>query len=172
MSRQLLLEAQLSNKELFVLVSLFTGDETARTMIVSASICTMVTPPFPDTELGRRLGEFRAWLDSFMEGAELSVSEDPFNKPPDTMLARVSPVEEDFWSIRVTEPEESPGIRGFGGFHKQDEFVALTFDYREDIGDFSAEVDAVREAWTRFFGVERPFHGDELDEYLTNYIVV
>ena len=156
----------LRNREkLFELPSLFTGDDTARTMIVSPDILAVVTPPFPDTEEGRRLGEFRAWLDSFSENAEISVAEDPFQKPPDVMLARVAPVEKEFWSIRVTEPEDTAGIRALGGFAAKDKFVSLTWDYREGIPIFEDEVGIVCGAWRNLFGVVGPFSGESLDEY-------
>jgi hypothetical protein len=103
----------LDKGKLHELESQFTGDETARSMYISSDILSVVTPPFPDTPQGERLGELRAWLDSFIEGCELTVAEDPDNKPPDTMLARVHPVEDNFWAIRVTLPEDTPGIRAF-----------------------------------------------------------
>jgi hypothetical protein len=150
--------------------SLFTGDETARTMIVSADILAAVTPPFADTKDGVRLGEFRAWLDDFMEGCELTVSEDPFNKPPGTMFARVAPVEDEFWSIRVTEPRDLPGIRSLGAFAAKDEFIALTWNYRETIGtEFYDEIDSVRTAWNGYFGSANPHSGGHIYDYLTIY---
>lgn len=143
-------------------------DETARTLYISADISLAVSFPFPDTPEGERLGEFRAWLDNFIEGAELSVAENPDQKPPDAMLARVRPVEAEFWSIRVTLPEATPGIRSFGAFSDKDEFVALTWEKREVIADeFNTEVTAVMEAWQDFFAPEVPYRGDALNEYLT-----
>jgi hypothetical protein len=159
----------LSDQKLFELESLFTGEDTARTMIVSADILAVVTPPFSDTEHGRRLGEFRAWLDNFLEGGEISVAEDPNQKPPDAMLARVAPIKDQFWSIRVTEPEDTAGIRALGGFAAKDKFICLIWDYREGIPVFDDEVDAARDAWRDLFGSQGPFSGDNLDEYLTNY---
>lgn len=169
MSIGAILAKLLDKKKLFKLESLFTGDETARTMIVSPDILAAVTPPFPDTVHGERLGQFRAWLDGFMEGAEISVAEAPFQKPPDAMLARVSPVEDELWSIRVTEPERTPGIRAFGAFAEKDTFIALTWNCREAIEIFDDEVESVANAWIDLFGSEDPFKGDTLDEYLTNY---
>ena len=116
MSIEPILSEHLDTGRLVELASLFTGDETARTMIVSLEILAVVTPPFPDSDEGLRLGEFRAWLDSFMEGAEISVAEYSFQKPSDAMLSRVDPIESELWSIRVTQPHETPGVRSFGGF--------------------------------------------------------
>lgn len=169
MSICVILCSLLGAQKLFELKSLFTGEDTARTMIVSADILAVVTPPFSDTEHGRRLGEFRAWLDNFLEGGKISVAEDPHQKPPDAMLARVAPVNDQFWSVRVTEPEDSAGIRGLGGFAAKDKFICLIWDYREGIPVFDDEVDAARDAWRDLFGLQGPFSGDSLDEYLTNY---
>ncbi len=168
MSIRPILEVLLGDK-LFELASLFTGDETARTMIVSSDILAAVTPPFPDTPEGLRLGEFRAWLDNFMEGGEISVAQDPFRKPPDAMLARIDPVASELWSVRITEPEQTPGVRGFGGFAEKDKFVALTWEYRETIIDFDAAVDDVITAWDELFQPYKPLKGSSLDEYLSNY---
>lgn len=167
-----ILSKPLSEEKLFQLEPILTGDETARAMYVSADILAVVTPPFPDTEDGRRLGEFRSWLDSFIEGCQLSVAKDPDLKPADTMLARVHPVKDEFWSIRVTDPEDTPGIRAFGGFVCKDEFVALTWEWREAIDQFDDEVEAVRNAWGDIFEKVDPFSGKRLDDYLTNYYAV
>jgi hypothetical protein len=143
-------------------------DETPRSMYVNADILAVVTPPFPDTLEGERLGQFRAWLDDFVDGAEISVSEDPDRKPPETMLARVKPVEDEIWSIRVHEPLETAGIRSLGAFWALNEFIALTWAKREDIGaDFDAEVREAQEEWIDLFETEPPHSGDDINEYLT-----
>ena len=143
-------------------------DDTARTLYVTANISAVVAYPFEDTEDGDRLGQFRAWLDDFIEGSELSVSEDPYEKPPTTMLARVSPVEKEFWSIRVTQPEDTPGIRSLGAFSDTDEFVALAWEKREIIDvNFDAEVESAIQVWADYFGTCPPHRGDSLDDYLT-----
>jgi hypothetical protein len=170
MSRKDTLRSLLESERLFELKPLLNGNETPCCMYVSADILAVVTPPFADTVDGERLGKFRAWLDDFVDGAEISVSEDPHDKPPWTMLARVDPVQAEFWSIRILDPVETAGIRSLGAFLALDEFVALTWGYREDIAnEFEAEVDAVQERWRDFFGSEVPHSGDNLNEYLTNY---
>jgi len=161
------------NRKLYEVRSQFVDDETPRRMLVSADVDAAITQPFPDTPEGERRGELRAWLENFIELGEITVSEDPDNKPPETMLARTHPVKAEFWSIRVTEPPDTPGIRSLGGFAGKDEFIALTWDYREVIdNDFDGEVVAVQDAWKDHFGSTPPFRGDSLDEYLTNYRAV
>ena len=172
MSIDPILSQLLQANKLFELASLLTGDETVRTMIVSADVMAVVSPPFADTEEGLRHGELRAWMDAFSEGAELTVAEDPDRKPPDAMLARVHNVDDEFWSIRVTEPEDTAGIRSLGAFAAKDKFLALTWEYREDMTDFDSHVQGVQQDWDDLFGSEPPFFGDRLDEYLTNYRAV
>lgn len=144
-----------------------------RTMYVSSDIMAVVALPFADTEEGERIAEFRRWLDNFVEGGEISVSENPDRKPPEIMMARVRPIEAEFWSIRVTEPEQTPGIRAIGAFSDVDEFVALTWDMRENIADsFDAEVQAGIDAWFDHFRYVRPHRGDNLHAYLTTHRAV
>jgi len=162
------IQAAIKAKKLFELESLLTGDETARTMIVSADIIAAVTPPFPDTEDGLRRAEFRGWLDGFLEGGEISVAEDPDKKPRNTMLARVHPTDAEFWSIRVTDPNDTAGIRSLGAFAGYDEFVALDWEYREHMSDFDMDVQSAMDHWRDIFGDCAPHDGDSLDEYLSN----
>jgi hypothetical protein len=142
-------------------------DDTPRTLYISPDISAVVSFPFADTPEGVRLGEFRAWLDDFIEGAEISVSESPRGKPPDTDLARVCPVEKEFWSIRVTVPDDTAGIRSLGAFSDTDEFVALTWEMRERIDDFDDAVESAIQVWGDYFDSESPHRGDSLNEYLT-----
>jgi hypothetical protein len=172
MSIDRILQPLLVDGRLRELPSLFTGFETARTMIVTPEIFAAVTPPFPKGTDGVRLAEFRNWLDAFSEGGELSVAENPLKKPHDAMLARVEPTNAEFWSIRVTDPDKTPGMRSLGAFVDTDKFVALTWDYRENIDSFDAEVEDVRRIWESLFVSQLPHTGDCLDDYVSNYISV
>ena len=140
-----------------------------RRLYVTPEIDGIARKPFADTHKDERLAELAASLDAFCELNEITVSENPDDKPRDVMLARVRPVNREFWSMRVTEPEGSPGIRVLGGFAGRDEFVALAWDMRENISDFDEEVKEVSSVWNDYFGTILPFQGVELDDYLTNY---
>jgi hypothetical protein len=84
------------------------------------------------------------------------------------MLARVHPVKNEFWSIRVTLPETTPGIRLLGAFSDTDEFVALTWEKRETINNqFDQEVERVTQVWKDFFGIVPPHQGNNINDYLT-----
>ncbi|KUO54109.1 MAG: hypothetical protein APF80_14820 [Alphaproteobacteria bacterium BRH_c36] len=164
-----ILRGLLEDRRLLVFRSQFVDGVTPRMMYVTPGIENVTRGPFGDLPEDERLAEFAAWLESFVEFGEVTVAEDPHNKPPDVMLARVDPVEDEFWSIRVTDPDEYPGIRALGAFVAHDEFAALTWDYRESIADdFDGEVEEVRAQWKALFGAVKPFSGGKIDEYLSN----
>lgn len=142
----------------------------ARQLYVTPEIDGYAQQPFPDTLEGNMLDEMAADLDAFSEMSAITVSENPYDKPWDTMLARVAPVADEFWSMRVVDPEIRPGIRILGGFCAKDAFVALHWDFREVIGtNFNEEVEEVRDSWRSLFGVLPPYSGNGLHDYLTNY---
>jgi hypothetical protein len=152
------------------------GLETGRDMYVSAEILKVVTPPFAsDDRESMQLADFRQFLDAFSERCRLTVAENPYVKPGWALMARIDPVNDEFFDLRVITPAENEpqSIRAFGGFADIDAFVALTWNYRDSIGDnFNAEVDRCRNAWRELFGEIRPHHGATLDDYLTHYRAV
>jgi hypothetical protein len=146
------------------------GEETLRTLFVSAEVQDAVTPPY--RQLNKTLhAEFRATLDGFLEGGEMSVGENPRTKASDALLARVEPVEDDFFDFRVTSPR--PQIRAFGGFAEKDTFVIVTWQYRDIIADdFDGEVARCKVEWQKLFARTVPFKGRNLDDYLSNWFAV
>ena len=148
------------------------GFETSRTLYVTEDLFNAVSEQPADDRDSEIMFEFRATLDAFLEGSEITVSEDPFGKPPETTLARVHPVELEVWDIRSIEPH--PGIRCLGCFLEQDVFVALKWDYRENISseEWGIMIQQCLDLWNNIFGVRRPLSGRTLDEYLTNYYAV
>lgn len=176
MSRQQILQNVLGKKLHQLMPLPFPGDTSVvlgfddlpRQLYVSSDVDLAVMPPFADTDEGKRLGEFRAWLDGFMLGSVISVCQDPYLKPPETDFARVDPPESEIWSIRLREPKDSDGLRALGGFLALDEFIVLRWRYREEIGDnFGDEVAETIAAWQDIFDKEPPHKGEKLNEYLT-----
>src|SRR5262249_43956489 len=113
-----------------------------------------------------------SYLDAFSELNAITVAENPVFKPPDVMLARVLPVEAEFWSMRIVDPHETAGMRVLRAFCGKDAFVALTCEFRENISDFGSEVENAQDIWSDFFGALTPYSGRCLDDYLTNYYKV
>ena len=144
----------------------------ARTVLVTPDIDAIARRPFADTLTGERHAAVAQFLDSFCELNEVTVAENPFCKPPDVMLARVAPVEEELWSMRITDPEETAGMRILGAFFAKDAFIGLSCQFRESISNFTGEVDDAREIWRDHFGLIAPYSGRRLDDYLTNYYQV
>lgn len=159
--------ALLGNR-LFVLPPLIPSDPSVRTLFVSREVRDDVTPPWPDNYDGYRLSVFRGTLDAFTRGDLISVSEDPFDKPPNTFLARVHPVGEEVWDIRCSGG--NPQIRCFGRFLGKDVFVALTWSYRDNL-NWEDEREDCKSAYDALFASCPLFRGGSLDDYLSNFSV-
>lgn len=152
---------------LFCLESEMFGDETPRTLFITEEVRSAVFRPFPE-DCRVLHAEFRQHLDAFLEGGFISVGDNPKTKASDALMARVNPVEDEFFDFRVTAPY--PQIRAFGGFAAQDTFVLVTWNYRDAIDDqFDAEVEHCKHEWQNLFGGTTPFKGKSLDDYLTNF---
>ena len=144
-----------------------------RHLVMSADVRDAIRDEFSD-ETDRHA----AMLDFFLRFAEhdvFLVSEDPAEHPPNTEIARNSPVSWEFWDFRVyadthaTRQTGNKGIRVCGAFACKDTFVALTWDYRENIGDqFAQFVADTRHAWDQLFFPLTPHQGSNVHEYLSN----
>jgi hypothetical protein len=157
-------------KELHPLESRDFGACTPRSLFVTQEVLDAVTFPFR-AENRILHAEFRQTLDGFLEGGEMTVGEDPDTKSSDALMARVKPVECEFFDFRITAPR--PAIRAFGGFVEKDVFVIVTWEYRDVIGDdFDSEVVRCTHEWQKLFGRTTPFKGRHLHEYLSNYLSV
>jgi hypothetical protein len=171
MSTRLLtvLASLVRERRLLLRPSNFTGFETVRTIYTVPEILAITCGPFGDTLHDERLAEFAQTLDAFSEGGRISVAQNPDQKPWDAVLARVHPVDEEFWSIRVTAPEETPGIRAFGAFVEKDGFAVVAWHLREEMSSFDDDVMQARVAWKELFGSATPHRGSALDDYLSDY---
>lgn len=134
-------------------------------MLISAEVCNCVLEPFGNSHTELRHARARSVLDGFIEGDWIAVGWYPFDKGSSAVLARVDPVEDDIWDFRCLSP--TPGIRVFGCFSEPDTFVALTWEYRENIVEFAAEVARCAAAWKELFGSIPPYRRSRLDEYVT-----
>ncbi len=124
--------------------------------------------PFAENWDGHRLSQFREALDHFTLNGELSVAEDPRKKPNWAYMAQVEPISSRFWDIRSIDPR--PGVRAFGGFCERDTFVALTWDYRENLEteeDWKEAVQQCGKVWNDLLSPHPPFQGARLNDYLS-----
>jgi hypothetical protein len=164
------IKALVASKELYVLESIDFGACTPRSLFVTKDVLDAVTYPFPE-DYRVLHAEFRQTLDGFLEGGEMSVGDDPDTKASDALMARVKPVERDFFDFRITSPY--PAIRAFGGFAEKDVFVIVSWQYRDVIGDdFDAEVSLCKLKWEKLFGRTPPFKGKSLNDHLSNFVSV
>lgn len=161
------------SKNLFHLPPLIPSDPTIRTVFVSDEVRDIVTPPWNERWEGLRHSEFRATLDAFTQGETVSVAENPFDKPCDTFLARVDPVADEIWDIRTVEPGQ--GIRCLGAFGDKNFFIALTWNYRENMSGrdgWRDEIEDCKSEWEKLFSPIPRFQGASLDEYLSEFYAV
>ena len=116
------------------------------------------------------MADFRQTLDAFTTGEQITIAEDPFKKPNEAFMARISPVELEVFDFRSLV---GPGIRAFGCFVEKNQFLALTWDYRENISNFEFECKRCRAALQQICGSAEPFSkGEQLHDYLEDYIPV
>src|SRR5258707_905617 len=100
--RQQIIEL-VAKKEIFCLESVEFGACTPRSLFVTREVRDAVTFPFPPEHRVLH-SEFRQTLDSFLEHGEMTVGLDPDTKSSDALMARVKPVEDEFFDFRITSP--------------------------------------------------------------------
>jgi len=162
----------LLGKELFHLKPLMPSQRVGRTMFISKEINAVVHPEWAPTSKGIRFARMRGTLDAFTEGRRITVADDPYNKHPKATMARTDPVRDQVFDLRCLDP--APGIRVFGRFAEMDTFVAVTWEYRENINgrDFDAAVVRCINGWHKLFPTTPLFSGRNLNEYVSNFYPV
>ncbi len=132
-----------SEERLLWLPPLIPSESAKRLIFVSKEVSKIVMGPWGNTSEDLRFGRLRGDLDHFIMGGLITVAEDPFKKPRSTYMARLAPVRDELWDIRSRDPR--PSIRVFGAFASTDTFIALTWQFREnlegrDSRDWSVEI--------------------------------
>jgi hypothetical protein len=159
---------------LFDLPPLIPSAAVVRTMFVSKEVNDVVWPPGWGGGRGAlRHSKMRGYLDAFTEGRRISVALDPYHKPKSTYLARIDPLADGVWDVRCIDPK--PGVRVLGCFAEKDTFVALTFNYRDNLAnatDWRDERERCKAAWRKLFLTYEPLKEDCLDEYVSNFFAV
>lgn len=157
--------------ELLELLPFITGAVCLRRVLVNHDVLNFLTTQrrIPQI-LAKKAIDARVALDSFTRGAELTVAMDPFDKPPETELARNKDVQDAVWDFRIRDPR--PQVRIFGRFATKDTFVALHFAGRDNL-NFPRAVKNTVQQWIDLFGDLEPVTGDNIDDYLSgNYQLV
>ena len=158
----------LQGRSLFRLPPEIGDDEKPSTMLIAERIRDDFFGPWPDTVEGERLASARSLLDAFTCGGYITVGEDPHNKDPEAVMARVDPTAEEVFDFRSFDCRA--GVRIFGCFTDRDEFIALTWDFRENLLTPQDWDDAVAECmaeWRKLFGDLPPHSGDTIDAYIS-----
>jgi hypothetical protein len=155
-------------KELFLLPPLIASEESKRTMLVGREMLGATLFPDWTGKDAYRLGKLRGDLDRFITGAKIAIALYPRRKPPTTYLARLEPVHKEIWEIRSCDPK--PGVRVLGRFSEKDTFIALCWDFHENLKGRSWDLasDRCRQEWIRLFPGLSPNVGSTASDYLSN----
>lgn len=149
-------------------------EPTKRHLYVSPEIQVLLDGPWSTAAWEGRCGYLRADLDRFVEGQSLDIAELPYKGKWSYML-RLHPPSHEVWEIRSRIPK--PGLRLFGAFAGFDNFVALTWASRAELGgpESRAWRDAIvacRTEWNNLFPAYRPLSGANFHDYLSKIILV
>jgi hypothetical protein len=146
-----------------------------RRIFVVPNVSEMLDGPWASSRQGRRAGETRALLESFLRG-DLIVGRMPPSKSVHTVIALLAPSEDNVWEYRVGNPR--PGLRILGRFAEKDVFVATNWINREDFRDpvtgqddsrrWRDEVVRCRAVWNQLFPTYPPFSGNTLNDFISN----
>lgn len=112
------------------IASAFTGFSNDAGSICEARFLRVGLPPW-EGKKGQRYARLRADLDTFTQGAFISIAPHPYRKLKSAYIARVDPPKDEVWDIRSRDPK--PAIRAFGCFAKRDTFVILDHYFRAEL---------------------------------------
>jgi hypothetical protein len=136
-------------------------------MLLTQRVAQAVIGPASGFPTDERFAQFRGNLDGFAVGEMITIAKRPFVKPTDADLAPLHPISSHVWDFRVLQPPK--GIRCPGCFAAKDVFVALTWDYREEIetADWSDLIEECKRVWDDLFFPLAPHFGDFPHAYLS-----
>jgi hypothetical protein len=114
-----------------------------------------------DTYDGERHIALRDFLDAFSTGCHWTVSQYPHAKPRHAQLSRTHPTDAEVWSFRCLWPGH--GMRVFGRFADMDCFIALEWDYRENLDEddgWDAAIHECQSGWQALFWQFASLHSE------------
>jgi hypothetical protein len=121
------------------------------------------------TQTRERWSQAAAYLDAFIERSSITI-------PPNSrragyaFMSRLEPPPEELWDIRCFGPK--PGLRIFGRFADKDVFIALTWNYRENLAsdvEYAKAGDRAVRQWGMLFASY--FVGNYPDDYITGAVL-
>ena len=123
-----------------------------------------------DPQTRQRWFQVAAYLDAFIERPSIHIPPNS-RKAKYAFMSRLEPPPEELWDIRCFGSK--PGLRVFGHFAARDTFIALAWDYREDLKSDLEYANAggrcVRQ-WSMLFAPHGPFVGRYPDDYITGAV--
>jgi hypothetical protein len=157
------------HQRLFEVLPTLPGDPLERFMFASDDINRLLWGPWKSPTEERRCGQLWAATDMFVTGRNITMAlDDPYSKPRTTYMARLDPLQDEVWEIRVWDPK--PGMRVFGRFAERDVFIALTWARREALPN-SREWRNAREGckaeWRKLFPTYNAITGDNVNDYVS-----
>jgi hypothetical protein len=163
------INAHIAAGRLFYLPPQFASTRAIRTMIVAPDLFSNLQPSaWPNNKTGERLGRLRADLDRFTANDRISIALFPQNKPKTTYMARIEPVSNEVWDIRSADP--NPGTRVLGRFSEKDTFVALVWDFHENLkgAAWGRLGDRCLNEWANLFPNYAPHKGSSASDYISS----
>jgi hypothetical protein len=106
------------------------------------------------------------------------------SKARDAKMGRLDPIADEVWDVRSQEP--SPGLQVFSRFAEKDVLVALTCSPRSisvswldrlpllgrDSRQWRDAIIECKRDWNILFPAYEPLRGDDLDDYISNAVLV
>ncbi len=184
MSIRELWQRRVQDKELFKLEFLIAGRSEKRTVLLSPEINKLVSPPWPDTEMGIRCAQLRAEMEDILAGERLVVSWAPAGKARDYhQIARLEPLEDNIFDIRSVEPP--PALRILFHFAEKDVLVthfcsprSVPVHWLDRVPLLDRRSKAWRKAivesnanWSVLFPHYSPHSGTKIDDFLSNAVL-
>jgi hypothetical protein len=163
----------LEHPKLFQVLPTLPNGPVERLLFASKEVNRLVVGPWRDQTEEHRCGRLSAATDMFVEGYRITMAlDDPYKKPKTTYMARLDPLQDEVWEIRVLDPK--PGIRVFGRFSEQDSLIVLTWAPRESLPGSKEWRDAregCKAEWRKLFPTYNAITGNNINEYVSHSAV-
>ena len=158
------------HRRLFQVLPTLPNGRVERFLFASKEINSLIAGPWRDKVEEYRCGRLWAAMDMFVEGRRITMAlDDPYKKRKATYMARLDPLQDEVWEIRILDPK--PGIRVFGRFAEQDLLIVSTWARREALPgskDWRDAREACKAEWRKLFPTYNAITGNNVNEYVSN----